>query len=186
MRCFAVIDTETNWENRVMSIGTVIADVDTFRLVNARYYIITPEYLVGGMYSDMLLPDERLTPVFCTRREALIDLQSWLEEFDVTAMYAYNAAFDYNHLPELRGLCWHDIIRMAAYRQHNIKIPHTADVCATGRLKRNYGVQPMLRLLSGNDTYHETHNALYDAMDELEIMQLLGHHPEKYVSLQQA
>ena len=31
MGYFAVIDTETNWEDRVMSIGTVIADTDTFR-----------------------------------------------------------------------------------------------------------------------------------------------------------
>ena len=29
---FAVIDTETNWADQVMSIGTVIADADTFDL----------------------------------------------------------------------------------------------------------------------------------------------------------
>lgn len=30
MGSFAVIDTETNWEDEVMSIGCCIADADTF------------------------------------------------------------------------------------------------------------------------------------------------------------
>ena len=30
---FAVIDTETNWADQVMSIGTVIADSDTFEAI---------------------------------------------------------------------------------------------------------------------------------------------------------
>ena len=29
---FAVIDTETNWSDQVMSIGVVIADSDTFEI----------------------------------------------------------------------------------------------------------------------------------------------------------
>ncbi len=33
MPYFAVIDTETNWNNELMSIGTAIADCDTFELV---------------------------------------------------------------------------------------------------------------------------------------------------------
>ena len=41
----------------------------------------------------------------------------------------------------------------------------------------------MLRLLSGQESYRETHNALYDAMDELEIMRLLGLHPGQYILL---
>ena len=62
----------------------------------------------------------------------------------------------------------------AAYRQHNPKIPDWAECCTTGRLKRGYGVEPMLRLLSGNRDYRESHNALLDARDELEILRLLG------------
>jgi hypothetical protein len=41
----------------------------------------------------------------------------------------------------------------------------------------------MLRLLSGNRTYHETHNAIYDAMDELQIMKLLGYPLGSYIKL---
>ena len=41
----------------------------------------------------------------------------------------------------------------------------------------------MLRLLSGRGSYHETHNALFDAMDELEIMRLLGLAPCEYIKL---
>lgn len=39
-------------------------------------------------------------------------------------------------------------------------------------MKRHYGVESMLRLLSGDNACQETHNALFDAMDELEIMRL--------------
>lgn len=183
MAYFAVIDTETNWVNRVMSIGTVIADAGTFQPVDAKYHVLTPEYEVGGMYESVLFPGGRLHPTLCTRQQAMTDLLAWLKQYDVTAMYAYNAAFDHKLLPELDGLRWYDIIRIAAYRQYNPKIPRNADCCATGRLKRNYGVQPMLRLLSGDGSYCETHNALYDAMDELTIMRLLGCKPDQYIKL---
>lgn len=98
-------------------------------------------------------------------------------------MFAYNAAFDHNHMPELSRLDWFDIMRLAAYRQYNFRIPRSAECYGTGRLKRGYGVEPMLRLLSGDCGYQETHNALYDAMDELEIMRLLGHGLEDYIRL---
>ena len=39
----AVIDTETNLLNKVMSIGVVIAQKDTYHVVAEKYYIITPE-----------------------------------------------------------------------------------------------------------------------------------------------
>ena len=45
------------------------------------------------------------------------------------------------------------------------------------------GVEPMLRILRQDWTYFETHNALLDAVDELEIMRRLGHTPEKYIKL---
>ena len=47
-------------------------------------------------------------------------------------------------------------------------------------MKRNYGVEPMIQLLTGNCKYMEVHNALYDALDELEIMRLLGKTLEEY------
>ena len=78
---------------------------------------------------------------------------------------------------------WYDIMRLAAYRQHNPKIPPHADCCTTGRLKRGYGVEPMLRLLSGDRTYQETHNAVLDAVDELGIMRLMGRGLEEYQAL---
>lgn len=180
---FAVIDTETNWIDQVMSIGTVIADTITFHLIDAKYHVLTPEYLVGGMYADTLFADARMQPAMCSREEALIDLKTWFDAYGVTSIFAYNASFDRNHLPELRHLDWYDIMRLAAYRQYNHTIPTTADCCSTGRLKRGFGVEPMLRLLSGNRTYHETHNAIYDAMDELEIMKLLGHPLGCYIKL---
>lgn len=183
MNRFAVIDTETNWADQVMSIGTVIANSDTFEPVEFKYHVLPLECAVGGMYSDALFPDLPITPITCTRSEAICDLRRWFSDHAVQSLCAYNASFDRNHLPELRHFHWFDIMRLAAYRQHNPKIPSYAECFSTGRMKRNYGVEPMLRLLSGNHRYRETHNALYDALDELEILRLLKHPLSAYPPL---
>lgn len=180
---FAVIDTETNWADQVMSIGTVIADADTFEAIEAKYHILPTECDIGGMYYDAVFLDTPARPIPCARAEAIQDLRAWFSQHGVRSIFAYNACFDRNHLPELRDFDWYDIMRLAAYRQHNPKIPATADLCSTGRLKRGYGVEPMLRLLSGDRTYHETHNALFDALDELEIIRLLEHRYHEYIKL---
>ena len=180
---FAVIDTETNWADQVMSIGTVIADSDTFQPIEMTYHILPRECRAGGMYYDALFLDTPVKPILCTRAEAIRDLKAWLAQHGVQSIFAYNACFDRNHLPELRSCDWYDIMRLAAYRQHNPKIPPHADCCTTGRLKRGYGVEPMLRLLSGDRTYRETHNAVLDAVDELGIMRLMGCGLEEYRAL---
>ena len=51
------------------------------------------------------------------------------------------------------------------------------------RTQQGYGVEPMLRLLSGDRTYCETHNAVLDAVDELGIMRLLKRQLEEYQAL---
>ena len=180
---FAVIDTETNWIDQVMSIGTVIADTDTFVVIEAKYHVLPMECQVGGMYEATLFIETPVQPILCARAEAIADLRSWFRKHDVTAIFAYNACFDHNHLPELRDFDWYDIMRLAAYRQYNPRIPAHADCCSTGRLKRGYGVEPMLRLLSGHHSYRESHNAFYDAMDELEIMRLLSQKLSRYIKI---
>ena len=177
---FAVIDTETNWADQVMSIGTVIADADTFVLIAAKYHILPIECEIGGMYYDTLFLETPVKPILCARAEAIADLRAWFGQHEVRSIFAYNACFDRNHLPELRDFDWYDIMRIAAYRQHNPKIPANADCCSTGRLKRGYGVEAMLRLLSGNRTYRESHNAFFDALDELEIVRFLGYQSKEY------
>lgn len=176
----AVIDTETNWADQVMSIGTVVADDAAFRPVETKYHILPLECKAGGMYYDALFLDTPAKPILCSRSEALGELTFWLRRHNVQAIFAYNAKFDRNHLPELGCFSWYDIMSLAAYRQHNPRIPPYADLCSTGRLKRGYGVESIYRLLSGDPAYRETHNALFDALDELEILRLLGHEPSKY------
>jgi len=182
MDYFAVIDTETNWADQVMSIGTVIAEADTFLPVSAKYHILPLACQIGGMYENTLFLETPVKPILCTRAEAIADLRSWFQHHGVHTIFAYNACFDRNHLPELRDLCWYDIMRLAAYRQHNPHISN-AEFCSTGRMKRGYGVEPMLRLLSGDRAYHESHNAFFDALDELQIMRLLGHRLQDYIPL---
>lgn len=170
---FAVIDTETNWNDEVMSIGVVVADSETKKEIDSVYYIINPEYKVGGMYSNELRFDEK-TACVTNRRQALKEIKEWLNLYDVRKLFAYNACFDKKHLPEYSEYEWYDIMRLAAYRQYNRAIPDSAECCKTGKLKRGYGVEDVLRMLSKNEWYSETHNAVLDALDELKIVQLLG------------
>ena len=50
----AVIDTETNWHDEVMSVGIVIAEKNTWKPLGTMYCIITPECCSGGMYSSVM------------------------------------------------------------------------------------------------------------------------------------
>ncbi len=180
MSRFAVIDTETTWGDAVMSIGIVIADSETFELVDKRYYILTPFKNHGGMYTCALYANGIKPDLECSREKAMTELRRFLAEHEVETMFAYNAAFDYRHLPELSHLAWHDIMKVAAYRQHNPKIPSYTECYGTGRLKRGYGVESVYKMLSEDLVYCEMHNALTDAIDELEIMRLLNHGLGKY------
>ena len=170
---FAVLDVETNWNNKVMSIGVVIANAATFEAVNCGYYILNPECLVGGMYSSALgIAGDELTTV-CSREEMISSVRALFANYAVSHVFAYNACFDYGCLPELNSYVWHDIMRIAAYRQYNYKIPHYAECYSTGRLKRG-GVESVMRLITGQSSYCETHNALIDSIDELQIMKLIA------------
>ena len=176
---FAVIDTETNWNDAVMSIGVVVADSETMEKEDSAYFIIDPEYRVGGMYSHELRPDEDGVRV-TGRKQALKEIRNWLDTFNVGKLFAYNASFDRNHLPEYLGYEWYDIMRLAAYRQYNFAIPDSAECYKTGRMKWGYGVEDVLRMLTSDKCYRETHNAVLDALDELKIMKLLGHGLSEY------
>ncbi len=177
-RRFAVIDTETNWNDEVMSIGVLIARCRNFKKTDSRYYILPSEEKVGGMYSKSMrnTAHEIITG---HRVEVIDDLKILLNSNGVDDLFAYNASFDKNHLPELSDFCWHDIMKVAAYRQHNPCIPDHMPCCKTGRLKRGYGVEPMLQML-GVEDYSETHNAVIDARDELRIMTKLGYDIDFY------
>ncbi len=170
---FAVIDTETTWDNKLMSIGVVIADSVNFEVADKRYYILLPYKNMGGMYSDSLYINGIRPDIEGIRESCISELKNFLSGYKVQKIFAYNALFDYGHLNELQYLEWFDIMKIAAYRQYNKKIPDYADCFKTGRLKRGYGVESIYRLLSKNRLYRETHNALFDAVDELSIMQML-------------
>ena len=177
---FVVIDTETTWTDEVMSIGAVIADSRDFSVIDSRYYLIDPCYRFGGMYSGVLRMRGTPREIVAARREMAADMRQWLISHSVEAIFAYNAAFDKKHLPEFQDFLWHDIMKVAAYRQYNERIPDEAPCYKTGRLKSDYGVESIYRMLSGDRRYSEKHNGWYDAVDELKIMKLLGVPLEMY------
>lgn len=183
MSKFSIIDTETNWSNEVMSIGVIISDDTDFEPIEINYYIINPECLEGGMYSHCLYFNNDKMNVEYTRKQALTHIIDSFSSNSVSHIFAYNASFDYNHLSELNHYKWYDIMKVAAYKQYNPKISSQAECCSTGRLKRNYGVEQIYRLLYDDQQYCEKHNALTDAYDELMIMKSLGRKVSDYIRL---
>lgn len=178
---FAVIDTETNWENDVMSIGIVIAEDEQFQAIDQRYFIFDEAARVGGMYSyAMQLNGQKLE--LLKKKKAIEAIKDFLNANGIKELFAYNASFDAKCLPELHEYCWHDILKLAAYKQHNPAIPVSAPCCGTGRLKSGYKVEDILCMF-GEKGYTELHNALTDAIDELRIMNYLNHPIKKYPKL---
>ena len=169
-RLAAIIDTETNWDNRVMSIGVVIFDGDTFASEAQKYYIITPEYKRGGIYQSALHIDteEKVRD----RSTVIEEIKLLFQQYHIQCIFAYNAASDCILLPEFFGFRWYDVMKVAAYRQYNKTLPQDALYCTTGRLKSNYGLEALLRLQDGS--YQEKHNALSDALDTLLLMKQTG------------
>lgn len=175
---FAVIDTETNWDNDVMSIGIVIAEDGFFEVIDSKYIIFDESAKVGGMFSDALIKKGQ-TPEILKKRQAIELIKNYLNDNGVNSIFAYNASFDARHLPELCDYNWHDILKLAAYKQYNPAIPFNAKCCETGRLKSGYTVENILWMF-GECDYIELHNALIDATDELRIMRYLQHPIRKY------
>ena len=168
----AVIDTETTWTDEVMSIGVVIASTNNFAVVDKKYYIITPQYIRGGMYSSALNIKSN-KGVIAKRKNSINEIIQLLNFHNVKKIFAYNASFDFRHLPELKKFYWYDIMKVAANKNLNTKIPRHLEFCKNGRLKSGYGVEQMYRMLSGNCKYSESHNAIRDAEDELKILAML-------------
>ena len=80
---FAVIDTETTWTDEVMSIGIVVADGTAKKEINSKYYIISPEFRSGGMFSGTINDAPKEKTCVVTRKEALKDIDEFLRKESV-------------------------------------------------------------------------------------------------------
>lgn len=170
----AIIDTETTFKNKLLSIGVIVADPESLALVGYKYYIITPECYDNSMYSCELFHKRAKQYRFIDRTKAKEELYALLKQQRVAKIYAYNASFDYALLPETWDWPWYDIMKIAANRNTNKHIPANAPCYSTGKLKSNYGAEAIYRLLTNDSSFVEPHNALLDALCELEIIRRLG------------
>lgn len=177
MSRIAVIDTETNFDDEVMSVGIAIGEEGSYILKDTLYIVVSPAYQKPSLYGGVLAAEK--PDGVGSYADTLRACRSFLQKHEVTKVFAYNARFDYHHLPQLRDYAWFDIMRLAAYRQYNPAIPACADCCSTGKLRRGYRAEDIYRMLS-RDIYFEKHNALTDAVDELAIMRMLRHPTEVY------
>lgn len=126
------------------------------------------------MYSLVLLAHGKKNTYLDTRKRCLDDVKRLLNQYRVKKIFAYNASFDKIHLLELGNYAWCDIMRIAAYKQYNKMIPSAVECFATGKMKRGYGVEGILRMIGSDKSYCEAHNAYLDVINELSIVRLLN------------
>lgn len=172
---------ETKYKDTAFSVGVVIADSNTLQPVYAKYYILTPECEENGMFKECL----RIAPIEitkeCSREECMQELKDAFFKYNIEDVFGYNISFDYQHLKELEKYKWYDIASKAAYLGENPFLnKENGSYYETGRLKKGYGVESMFKLVTGDTGYRETHNAIFDAIDELVIMQKLDYKPSEY------
>jgi inhibitor of KinA sporulation pathway (predicted exonuclease) len=174
----AVIDTETNYDDEVISIGCAIVDASNYKVLDKRYLIVYPACTKPAMYSYELEYKGVLVDLKSSRKDVINYLLNFLNTHEIEDIFAYNAPFDYQHLTEFNHYNWYDIMKVAAYQQYNPTITYIDNLCSTGRLRTGYGVEAILNRLrktNGLDVKNEMHNALDDAIDEALIMELLQH-----------
>lgn len=169
-----ILDCETTFSDMVMSIGIAIADKKDFSLIDSHYYKLTPEILFPSMYTYSLNKYTGPNTFTTSRCDAIMQIIAVLNSYNIDSIFAYNGRFDFSHLPELSDYNWFDIMRIAAYKNYNPCLPAHLEYCKTGRLKTGYGVENIIRYLTKDYQYFETHNALIDACDELLIMKILN------------
>ena len=58
-------------------------------------------------------------------------------------------SFDKSNLSELEDFSWYDIMTIAANRKYNKFIPDNMECYKSGRLKRGYGVEAIIQMISG-------------------------------------
>lgn len=169
--CFAIIDTETTYMERLMSIGVIIVDKETFRIKGRYYGIVDQKYRDHGYYDQALYI---ISPTHTGSEYTILsNIGEILVKEGIQTICSYNAAFDKKHLPGFSHFEWVDIMKTAAYVQYNPLIPENMEKCGTGRLKTGYGVEGIMQIIKGKN-YTETHNALCDAVDELTIMKAIS------------
>ena len=119
----AVIDTETTWSGAVMTVGIVIADASNYEIVGYKYYVIKEALREGGMF-DYVVHIKGINEEKVSRKKIADNISAFLMEHDVSSVFAYNAGFDKNCLAFMKDYIWHDIMRIAAYRQYNLSLIH--------------------------------------------------------------
>lgn len=154
-----------------MTVGAVVAD-ENFDVKDQIYLMSFGAFMQGGLYKDRVYKTS-LCPNKMHTSEMIETINSFYEKNNCEMIFAYNAPFDKKLLPSLPQDRWYDIMKVAAYRQHNPYLPDGEEYCGTGRLKKDYNAERIYKLLSGNGKYKEMHNAFQDACDELAIMKMM-------------
>ena len=94
-----VIDTETTWENNLMTVGAVAAN-SNFEILDMFYGGIDSALKRGGKYS-YIVKEKKLEMDRTTEDKLLTSLYEFYKKNNCEKIFAYNATFDKRLLPSL-------------------------------------------------------------------------------------
>ena len=173
----AIIDTKTNYLGNAISIGVAIVNAQ-FEIQQAQYYLIPEELMNEHASKD----DYDIVHVYKTYYGRLFDCQNHirtiLNQYNITNIYAYNAFYVKQTLPEMNNYNWFDVARIATYKQYNHKIPINTKCDENGQLLR-YTLSNVMELMT-NGYYRYVNHALYNALDIIQLMKYIGLSIDKY------
>lgn len=170
----AVLRTMTNSEGSLCAVGVVITNTADWRPIAEYRYVIAPEAETADQDVLFLPVEKDCICTSCRSEHLLFRLKQMLSEEKVQYIVSYGSSARF-FLPGI-DLPWLDIQNVSAYRKYNPFIPKKAKLYRNGRMKSGYGMEAMMRIVTGDKSYIRTGNPVRDCEADLCILERI--HPD--------
>lgn len=168
----AIIDAKLNFIDEIISIGIAIVDAKTFEIKTAEYFLVPEELIIDGFNNGNITIAHTYQTYFGAHKDIENHIRKLLNQYNITNIYTFNGKFIYSKLTGLQKYHWYDIMKVAAYKQYNYKLPDNLMFNDQGRLLYKCNIKDLMEILTKTYFYYTNH-ALYDVLDETKMMKLL-------------
>ena len=175
----AIIDAKLNFIDEIISIGIAIVDAKTFKVKTAEYFLVPEELIIDGFNNDNITIAHTYQTYFGAHKDIENHIRKLLNQYNITNIYTFNGKFIYRKLAGLQKYHWYDIIKVAAYKQYNYKLPDNLMFNDQGRLLYKCNIKDLMEILTKTYFYYTNH-ALYDTLDIARMMSLIDLPIEQY------
>ena len=172
LETIAILDAKTNFIDNIISIGVSIVNAKTFEVKTAEYFLIPEELIVDGLNNNNVNIHHIYKTYFGAQKDVENHIRKLLNQYGITNIYTFNGKFIYKQLTGLQNYHWYDIIKVAAHKQYNYKLPDNLMFNDQGRLLYKCNIKDLMEILTKTYFYYTNH-ALYDTLDIARIMKIV-------------